>query len=94
MDDTAIKDIKNLFRLETKAIKDRIIRDIRNLFDHGEKDCYKPVNVGNFWINNYIEHGSNSDINQTLLVEEYLNKIRPYLKDIINDLKKFDLTVI
>ena len=31
---TAIKDIKNLFILEkeTKAIKDRILRDIKNLF--------------------------------------------------------------
>ena len=28
--------------------------------------------------------------NETLLIEEYLNKIRPYLKNIINDLKKFD----
>ena len=29
--------------------------------------------------------------NKTLSVEEYLNKIRPYLKDIINDLKKSDI---
>ena len=28
--------------------------------------------------------------NKTLTVEEYLNKIRPYLKDIINNLKKSD----
>ena len=33
---TAIKDIKNLFRLqkETKAIKGRILTDIKNLFEH------------------------------------------------------------
>ena len=33
---TAIKDIRNLFRLkkETKAIKDRILRDIKNLCEH------------------------------------------------------------
>ena len=39
---TANKDIKNLFRLgkETKAIKDRILRDIKNLFKHEEeKSC-------------------------------------------------------
>ena len=29
----------------------------------------------------------NSDRNKTLSVEEYINKIRPYLKDIINNLK-------
>ena len=34
---------------------------------------------------------SNSDRNKTLSVEEYLNKIRPYLKDIImNSIKKSD----
>ena len=38
--------------------------------------------------NNYIEYESNGDKNKTLSVEEYLNKIRPYLKDIINSFKK------
>ena len=38
--------------------------------------------------NNYIAYESNSDRNITLSVEEYLNKIRLYLKDIINGLKK------
>ena len=33
---------------------------------------------------------SNSNVNKTLSAEEYLNKIRPYLKDIINNLKKSD----
>ena len=30
------------------------------------------------------------DTNKTLSVEEYLNRIIPYLKDIINNLKKSD----
>ena len=54
-----IKDTRNLFRLkkENKAIKDRIIRDIKNRLEHDEEeDCYKPVRVGNFWSNNYIEY--------------------------------------
>ena len=46
------------------------------------------VRVSNFWSKNYIECKSNDDRNKTLSVEEYLNKIRPYLKDIINNLKK------
>ena len=90
---TAIKDIRNLFRLEkeTKAIKYRILTDIKNLFEHEEEEnYYKPVRVSNFWSNNYIEYESNGDRNKTLSVEEYLNKIRPYLKDIINNLKKSD----
>ena len=39
-EENIIKDIRNLFRLEreTKAIKGRILTDIKNLFEHeGEK---------------------------------------------------------
>ena len=88
---TAIKNIRNLFRLEkeTKAIKDRILRVVKNLFEYKEEEnYYKPVRVSNLWSNNCVEYESNDDRNKTLSVEEYLNKIRPYLKDIINNLKK------
>ena len=60
------------------------------LFEHEEKNYYKPVRVINFWSNNYTEYESNSDRNKTLSAEVYLNKITPYLKDIINNLKKYD----
>ena len=50
---------------------------------------YKLVRVINFWSNNYIEYENNSNRNKTLSLEEYLNKIRPYLKG-INNLKKSD----
>ena len=93
IDDTAIKDIRNYFRLRrgNKVIKDRMLRDIRNLFEHeDEENYYKAVRVSNFWSNNSIEYESNDDKNQTLSVEEYLNKIRIYLKNIINNLKKPD----
>ena len=53
-----------------------------------EEDHYKPLTVGNFWSNNYIQYES-GDRCKTLSLEKYLNKIRPYLKDIIN-LKKSD----
>ena len=42
---------------------------------------------GNFWSNNYTKYKSDGNRNKTPLVEEYLNNIRPYLKDIINTLK-------
>ena len=67
-----------------------MLKDIRNITNHEEEYYYKPVRVGIFWSNNYIEYESNGDRNKTLSVEEYLNKIRPYLKDIINTLKKSD----
>ena len=34
-----------------------------------------------------MEHEINGDRNETLLIEEYLNKSRTYRKDIINNLK-------
>ena len=94
MDDNAIKDVRNLFRLkkENEAIKDRTIRDVRNLFGHEkEENYYKPVRVVNFCSNNSIEYESNGDRNKILSVEKFFNKIRPYLKDIINNLKKSNM---
>ena len=52
------------------------------------RQYYKLVRVNNFWNNNYIEYKSDDNKNGILLVEEYLNKIRPYLRDFINDLKQ------
>ena len=46
---------------------------VRNLFDKEKEDYYKPV---------HIEYESNGDRNKTLWIEEYFNKIRPYLKDV------------
>ena len=76
---------------ETKAIKDTILTDIKNLFKHKEEENYhKPVRVSNLWSNNYIGYERNGDKNETLPVEEYLNKIRSYLKDIKTSLKEPD----
>ena len=93
MKDKILRDVRDVFRLEkrNKAIKDIILRNIRNLFENEEEEnYYKPIAVSIFWSNNYIEYESNGDRNKTLSAEEYLNKIRPYLKDIINNLKKSD----
>ena len=89
---TVITGIRNIFRHEkNKAIKDRIIRNIKNLFEHEEEgNYYKPARVSKFWSNGYIEYESNGDKSKTLLVEEYLNKIIWYLKEIISNIKKFD----
>ena len=78
-----MKKTRNLFKLkkENKAIKDKIISGIRNLFKLEKEDYEKPVRVSNFYINNHIEYRNNGDKN--LLIEEYLTKIKTYLKDII-----------
>ena len=65
--------------------------DIKNLLKHEEEENYcKLVRVSNIWSNNYIEYESKGDRNKRLSVEEYLNKIRSYFKD-INNLKKSDM---
>ena len=46
--------------------------------------------MSNFCSSNYIEYERIGDINKTLSVEEHLNKIKPCLKDVINDLKKYE----
>ena len=55
---TGIKDIRNLYRLEkeSKEIKDTLLTDIQNLFEHKEEEenYYKPVRVSTFWSNNNI----------------------------------------
>ena len=68
--------------------KNRIIRDIRTLFEQEEeKDYYEPKRVSNFGNNSYIEYESNGDKNINLSLDEYLNKIKPYLRNIIVNLQ-------
>ena len=81
-----IRDIRNVEE-EDKGIKEMINRNVSNLFEHEEEDYYKPATASNFWSNKYIEYKSKGD-RKTLSVEEYLNKIKPYLKNITNDLKE------
>ena len=90
--DVAIKGVRNLFTQKkkgNKAVKDRIIRDIKNLFEDEGEDYYQSVSVGNFWSNNYIGYESKGD-RKILSVKNYMNKSRPYLKYIIITLKKID----
>ena len=70
----------------------KILEDIKNLSEHKkeEENYYKPVRKSNFWSNSYIEYESSGDKNKTLSVEEYLDKNRQYLKEIINNLKNSD----
>ena len=59
-------------RQNKKAIKDKIIRDIRTLLGQGkEEDYYEPKRVSNFWNNNYIEYESNgeTDCLMTILIK-------------------------
>ena len=61
---------------------------MRNLSEHEEKDYLKTEKVNQIHSDNCIIYESRVDKNKTLTIEEFLNKIRLYFKDIINDLKK------
>ena len=83
---------------KTKTIKDirkenfnsdKILRDIRILYEP-EKDYYEPIKTINAFNNNCIEYESNGDKDKILSVKEYLNMIKQYLRDIINDHKTQD----
>ena len=64
---------------------------MRILFEQEkEEDYYEPERVNNFRNNNYIEYESNGDKNTKLSLDEYLNKIKSYLRNIIINLQISD----
>ena len=88
---------KNIFKLEIKKIikslhdskikRDRKIEEIEKILYElkEEEDYYKPVRTGNAFSSNYIEYKSNGDKSKTLSIRDYLDEIKPYVSDIIND---------
>lgn len=58
----------------------------KSVFEQQE-DHYKPEIFDNVYSNKYIEYQSNADRNKILSIREYLDEIKPYLKDIINNFK-------
>ena len=85
------KGIREKEKTNERLIKDKIIRDIREHFERQEEDYYKPKRISSFWNNNYIEYKGNGNRNNDLSLDEYLNKIKPYLKDIMIDLHRSDI---
>ena len=52
-----------------------------------DEDYYKPIVTNDAFNINYIEYESKGDKYKTLSIEEYLNMVRPYLSNIINNHK-------
>ena len=68
--------------------EDRKIGSIRTLLKEFDRDYYKPTKTDGGFAgikNNYIEYVSKGDRYENLSPEEYLNIIRPYLGDLINE---------
>ena len=65
--------------------KDKTIIHVRSLSELKEE--IKSKSYYFLESSNYMEYESNGYRNKKLSTEEYLNKIRPYLNDIVYDLK-------
>ena len=98
--ESKIKEIeRNLTELEenlskTKKYYDyddieyRGIRNVRNLFDLSiDEDYYKLIIAKSAFNGSYIQYGSKGDKRKNLSIKKYLNMIKPYLSDIINNHK-------
>ena len=69
-------------------IEYRGIRNVRDLFDLSiDEDYYKPIIAKGAFNSSYIQYESKGDKGKNLSIKEYLNIIKPYLSDIINDNK-------
>ena len=104
LSDSKIKEIeRNLTELEenlskTKKYYDydnieyRGIRNVRDLFYLSiDEDYYKPIIAGGAIDGSYLQYESKGDKGKNLSIKEYLNIIKPYLSDIINDHKTHGL---
>ena len=65
------------------------IRQIENLFEKIDEDYYKPIKTNGAFNDNYMEYESRGDKDRNFLLEDYLNIIRPFLKDMINNHKTY-----
>ena len=52
-----------------------------------DEDYYKPIVTKGACNNNYIQYESKGDKGKNLSIKKYLDMIKPYLSDIINDRK-------
>ena len=50
-----------------------------------EEYYYRPIKSSNSFSTNYIKYNSNGDKDKTILFKEYLDKIKPYLSNMIDN---------
>ena len=59
-------------------------------YDIESKDYHTPIKTNSYFNSNYIKYVSNRDKDKNLSPKEYLDMIKPYSSDIINDHKKME----
>ena len=89
-----LKNIKKYFKKlkedsnKIKIYQYNITCDISYLFNEITKeDYYEPIEIKSAFDRNYIEYESRGGNNGNLSLYEYLNIIRPYLRDMIDNHK-------
>ena len=94
IDDNLLELVNKLNKKEKYRYHDRDdldyhgIRDIENVFDNiDDNDYYKPILVKNSFDENYKYYESRGDKDKKLLIEQYLDMIKPCLSDLINENK-------
>ena len=55
--------------------------------NQNDNDYYKPILVKSSVNESYKEYESRGDKDKTITIEQFLNKIIPYLKELINNHK-------
>ena len=64
------------------------MKEIENLFNKiSEEDYYEPIKIKHTFEDDYIEYESRGNKDSNLTLEEYLNIIRQYLRDMIDNHK-------
>ena len=82
--DKYLKKLNNDFRKLTKY-QDNITYGLDYLFN--EEDYYKPTEVKSAFDGSYVLYESRGDKDNKLAIYKYFDKIKPYLKDMIDDYK-------
>ena len=97
IDDNLLELVNKLNKKEKYRYHDRDdldyhgIRDIENLFDaDNNEDYYQPILVNSSSTENYEYYENRGDKDKNISIEQYLDMIKPYLSDLINENKAIE----
>ena len=83
-----MNDIRSLYGLKNKkCINDKVLRDTRTLHESHKEDYYKRKRIGNAFSSNCNEYERNRDKDKTLSTKDYVDEIRPYINNLIDNHK-------
>ena len=84
--DRYLKNFKKDLR-KLQKYQDNIIYGLDYLFNEVNEDYYEPKEIKSAFDGSYVLYESRGDKDNMLAIYEYFDKIKPYLKDMIDDYK-------